>query len=503
MTDTNNSIDLTPEISPLMAAIDIGSNSFHMVIARLEQEEIRPIERLGEKVQLAAGLVAGKLQDDAIQRGLECLRCFKQRLDEAQVSVIRVVGTNALRSAHNRNDFIVPAEEMLGVPVEVIAGREEARLVYLGVAHTQADDEEARLVIDIGGGSTELIVGRRFEANITESLHMGCVSYLRYFENGIINKQHFLNAYHAAYLELLNIRSDYHNQWQNCVGSSGTLLAIEQVLVNLGYSQIGIHRDGLKKLQKKILKFDHIDDVDFEGLKPTRRQVFCSGVAITKALFDALDIDQMRLSDGALREGVLYDLQGRLSHEDVRERTVAALEKRYDADLDLSGKVVNTVADIFRQVEGPWQLRESDFGLLQWAARLHEIGLTVSHSQFQKHGEYLIRHSDLAGFSRHQQELLAILVRSHRRKFSLELFESLSKIEREHCLKCAVILRLAIVLRYTETVDGLPPFNLSVAKKTLEIAMPEGWLEQHPLTGLDLESEKNYLQAIDYQLNVR
>ena len=486
-----------------LAAIDLGSNSFHLVIARLEQGELRPIERLGEKVQLAAGLKGGQLQPDAIERGLDCLRRFQQLLSEVSDCPVRVVATNALRAAHNREEFIAPAEQILGCPVEVIAGREEARLVYLGVAHTLADDDDSRLVIDIGGGSTELIVGNRFEANLTESLHMGCVSYRRFFIDGVISRDYFSQAYRSAYLELLNIRSSYLDQWQHCVGSSGTLMAIEQVLIGLGISRMGISPEGLQQLQERVLEFEHIDDVRFPGLKDSRRHVFVSGLAITMALFDALEIDHMELSDGALREGVLYDYLGRLSHEDVRERSVSALEQRYDTDRDQAERVSRVVEQLFEQLQVVWQLQEQDLQQLQWAARLHTLGLTVSHSQFQKHGEYLLRYADLAGFARHEQEFLAALVRAHRRKFPVDLYQQMRKGERQRWLRCALMLRLAVLLRYTSLVDGLPNFTVSASKKArLAIRFPDGWLEQHPLTQLDLEQECRYLRDVGFELVV-
>ncbi len=483
-----------------LAAIDLGSNSFHMIIARLEQGELRPIEKIGEKVQLGAGLVKGRMAADAIERGLNCLRGFKQLLDQAPDCELRVVGTNALRSALNRNDFIEPAEEILGCPVEVIAGREEARLIYLGVAHTLADDSGSRLVIDIGGGSTELIIGNRFEARIMESLHMGCVSYQRYFIDGQINRDYFLRAYYAAYLELLNIRGDYLGQWKNCVGSSGTLLAIEQVLINYGISPGGIRRSDLNKLQDMLFTFTHLDKVKLDGLKENRRQVFASGLAITMALFDALEIEMMQLSQGALREGVLYDLQGRLEHEDVRERTVVALEQRYDIDPMQAGRVMSTAEQLVDLLESAWHLTDRDKQLVIWAARLHEIGLAVSHSQFQKHGDYLIRHADLAGFSRQEQTMLAILVRSHRRKFPLEVFSELRPASRQRCLHCAIILRLAVMLRYTSSVEGLPEFNLLAEDHQISVTFPEGWLQEHPLTQLDFAREQEYLAEIHYEL---
>ena len=298
-----------------LAAIDMGSNSFRMVIARLEEGELRPIERIGEKVQLARGLVDGKLTADAMQRGWDCLERFAQRLrlTEMPEDGLRVVGTNTLRAARNAKDFIQRAEQILGYPVNVIPGVEEARLIYLGVSHSLADDRGKRLVIDIGGGSTELILGQRFESQRMESLHMGCVSFLRYFAKGRITEQHYLAAYRAAYIEILNIIETYDGHWNHCIGSSGTLRAIEKLLVTEGLTESGISADGLSHLRNLLLKHDHIDEINFKCLKADRNRVLAPGIAIASALFDALHISHMETSDGALREGVLYDLLGRLS----------------------------------------------------------------------------------------------------------------------------------------------------------------------------------------------
>lgn len=291
-----------------LAAIDIGSNSFHMVIAKCEQQQLRPIMQLGEKVQLAANMVGGELSQSAMDRGLLCLHRFKQHIDDLiDGGALRIVATNALRLAVNKQVFIDAVEQLFGCPVEVVSGKEEARLIYAGVAHTNADDQP-RLVIDVGGGSTEIIMGRQFEPRVLESVQIGCVGYLRFFPDGEINHNHFQRAYDAACDELSSVASIYRDQWRNCIGCSGTLLAIEQVLINTGLSLGGVERTVLSQLQSKLLNFDTLEAVSFQGLKESRRQVFASGLAITMALFDVLNIKRMALSDAALREGVLYEL---------------------------------------------------------------------------------------------------------------------------------------------------------------------------------------------------
>ncbi|MCR8922208.1 Ppx/GppA family phosphatase [Dasania sp. GY-MA-18] len=490
----------------LFAAIDIGSNSFHMIIARCHQGELRPIERIGEKVQLAAGMEAGQLSPDAMARGLACLRRLRQRLDAWPQLSLRAVATNAVRAAKNAREFIEPAEAILGCAIETIAGREEARLVYLGVAHSLADDADKRLVIDIGGGSTEIIVGERFQPQLTESLHMGCVSYLQYFPQGQITREGFQEAYNAAYREVLNVRGQYLGRWQKCIGASGTLLAIEQVLIKYEFSKSGIDHENLVPLLEMLLTFEHLDAVSFQGLKEDRRQVFASGLAITMALFDALNIERMSLSDGALREGVLYDQLGRLEHVDVREHSVQALERRYDVDTSRAKAIEEFALSIFDKVSEGWALQaHPDRRLLVWAARLHEIGLAVSHSHFHKHGEYLIRHADLAGFSRGEQEGLALLVRAHRRKFPANIYAKLDwPADSKRRLRCvAVILRLTILLKHLDPVEVLPQFEVTpVGGDGLLLAFPEGWLADKPLTAAELAQESDSLAAIGFGLRV-
>ena len=306
---SNSSEEVTsPEQPEYIAAIDLGSNSFHMVVAKVIHGELRIVDKLGEKVQLAADMVGGALSRQAIERGLRCLQVFKAHLgDLGEDDILRVVATNALRVAVNSRTFIEPAEQLLGCPVDVISGHEEARLVYMGVAHTQVDDC-SRLVIDVGGGSTEIIVGRHFEPLMLDSVQLGCVAYLRFFPNGEINHGNFQRAYNSARNELVGVSTFCRGQWQNCMGCSGTLLAIEQVMIRAGLSQGGIERSALSQLKALLFEFDTIDAVNFQGLKASRRQVFASGLAITIALFDSLEIERMQLSSAALRDGVLYEL---------------------------------------------------------------------------------------------------------------------------------------------------------------------------------------------------
>ncbi len=494
----------TPD-GAILAAIDMGSNSFHLIVAKVEHSEVRPVETLSEKVQLGAGLKNGVLDKAAMRRGMECLSRFKQVLDSVSPFRTRIVGTNALRQARNRRDFTAAAEALLGVPIEVIYGREEARLVYLGVAHTLADDEHSRLVVDIGGGSTEFIVGQRFEPQRLESLQMGCVSYTRqFFRRGKITRKRYQRAYDAARLEVSHIRYRFSSsRWEDCVGSSGTLQAIEGILVNFGWSETGITRNGLACLEEALLAFDHIDRIAIEGLSETRRNVILSGVAITAAIFDELGIELMRTSPGALREGVIYDLLGRLSHEDVRERTINALMQRYNADPDIADTVEQRVETLFSAVRDDWELTEDDRYLLRWAARTHEIGMAISHRHYNRHGAYLLRNADLPGFSQYEQETLALLVWCHRRKLPVKDFEAMADNEQPRMMRLVAILRLACAFKYVEQLESLPSFRITAKGRRLKLRFPADWLESHPLTSYELREERAQLRKLGLRLVIR
>ena len=391
-----------------------------MAIARVDHGEVKKVASMSEKVQLAAGLDENKnLTEAAQQRGLACLARFVGRLGSVQPNRLRIVATNALRQAKNGHEFIQKAAEILPKPIEIIAGREEARLIYLGVSHTMANSGR-RLVVDIGGGSTELIIGEEFEPIHTESLQMGCVAFTKaFFPEGDISAKDFDKAVVAARKEMSGIANTYKAEgWDTVVGSSGTIKACRQIAVNMGWSdeQENLTREGLEKLKDKLLKYKHVSEVEFDGLKEDRRAVLPAGVAILYAVFQILDIEKLVYSDGALREGVMYDLLGRFQHEDIRDRSVQALMGRYNADPKQAERVVNTAQHLFDGVAEKLNLTNEDSDLLRRAAYLHEIGLAISHGGYHRHGAYLLQHSDIPGFSQIDQNHLSHLTAHHRRK---------------------------------------------------------------------------------------
>ncbi|MCB1690423.1 MAG: Ppx/GppA family phosphatase [Halioglobus sp.] len=492
-----------PEGSQL-AAIDLGSNSFHLIIVKIEHGEMRPVQALAEKVQLGAGLKDDLLSDEAIERGLECLSRFAQLLESVGPERIRVVGTHALRLAKNRRAFTVPAKRILGTRVDVIYGREEARLVYLGVAHSLADDAQSRLVIDIGGGSTECIVGQRFEPQFLESLQMGCVSYGNtFFPDGRITRGNYRRTYEEARAQLYPIRHRFGaNRWEECVGSSGTLQAIETILTQNGWAEGGISRSGLATLEKRMLKFKSMEDIDLDGLATQRRNVILPGVAITSALFDVLGIEHMRTSKGALREGVIYDLMGRLSHEDVRERTVNALMQRYAVDTDTADIFERRARTFYMATRASWQLTPYDWDLLHWLTRTHEIGMAIAHKHFNRHSAYVLGNADLPGFSQEEQELLAILALGQRGKLKADFFAEIADADLTRILYLLAIIRLASCFKHVEVLEQLPDFSITADENSLTLGFPEGWLDNHPLTERELLTEKQVLGKAGLKLKI-
>ncbi|MGQ7246713.1 exopolyphosphatase [Halomonas sp. V046] len=484
-----------------LAAIDLGSNSFHLLVANYQDDRLQVVARQGEKVQLAAGLDDnGQLSEDAITRALDCLGRFAPFLGDIPPRRMRVVGTNALRDADNSQELIERAEALLGARIEIIAGREEARLIYLGAAHALAESGR-RLIVDIGGGSTEFIIGEHFEPKALESLRMGCVTFTRrFFDNGEITEKRMRRAELAALSELANIRRPYMRLgWDDPVGSSGTIKAAAAVLAATGDSPEGVvTREGLATLRKRLIKIKHLDKVVMEGLKPDRARVFPAGVAILGAVFEAFELEQMRFADGALREGVLYDMAGRNSPEDSRLKSLESLARANGVDTRQADNVAATAKALLAQVRDTWPMSDDQARYLDWACWMHEIGQAISHSQFHRHGAYLLEHSDLSGFSRPEQRLLAFLVRAHRRKFPHKEWQLLPDTEQRDAQRLARLLRLAVILNHSrpEHPPTLP--RLEADGESLHLSYEGG--DDPGLLCTDLEQEAQYMGNTDFAL---
>ena len=494
-------------VPDVLAAVDLGSNRFHLVVARYTHGQLVIIDRLREMVRLASGVEEnGRIDKEAAARALACLQRFGQRLRDMRADSVRVVGTNALRVAHRKQAFLERAREALGHPIEIISGMEEARLIYSGVAHTMPSEPGRRLVADIGGGSTELIIGEGLTPLELESLQMGCVSLSeRFFRDGKISAKRVGAARMAARLELEPVQAAFRRRgWDRSAGSSGTVRAIGEALRELDPQAHAITPAGLERTIAYLIEAGHVRELKLAALTEDRRPVFPGGITILAEIVAGLGIKEMRIAEGAMREGLLYDMVGRYTDEDARARTVRGMQHRYHVDFAQAERVEATALQFLAQTRDAWRLQgdpPADL-VLKWAARLHEIGLDVSHSGYQRHGAYLLENADMPGFSREEQRLLARMVGGHRRKLALEGLEELVPPWDRNAVHLIVILRLAVLLHRGRSPTALPPIAISAASKSLELHFPARWLKDHPLTSADLQQEVDHLRAAGLRLRV-
>ena len=495
----------TENHSEYIAAIDLGSNSFHMIVGRLVNNQLSVIDRLRESVRLGAGLQAdGTLSQEARQRALDCLARFGQRVSSFPQGAVRAVGTNTLRKARQSSDFLEEAGNLLGHSIDIISGVEEARLIHLGVINNFDLASDRHLVIDIGGGSTEVITGENKAPLYLESLYMGCVSYSqKYFSDGI-DELKWQRALTAAKLEVYPVASRYFNLgWKKVIGTSGTIKAIEKISVANGWCKEGITLEALKNLRAYLCDSNNVRPYTLPGLSKEREPVLPGGVVVLEGILESLKIKQLKVSDYSLREGALYDLVGRITHDDLRDVTVKNMMNRYKCEEDQAARVTSTVKELFNVARSSSHLKlGKDDRLLKWAAQLHELGLTIAHSQYHKHGAYITEYADMAGFTRSEQKILSILIRNHRRKISTAVFANLSRKSKERVMYMVLILRLAVLLNRSRIDIKLPYINMIFNKEALTIVFPDGWLEKCPLTKADLVQEKKYLTALKVELNV-
>ncbi len=486
-----------------VAAVDLGSNSFRLQVGRVVDDQIYPLDSLKAPVRLASGLNADKRLDAVSQqRALDALAVFGERLRGFDPAAVRVVATNTLRVAKNAAEFIDEAEKVLGFPIEVIAGREEARLIYIGASHSLPAAAHKRMVVDIGGGSTEFIIGKRHEPQAMESLYMGCVSYSqRFFPGGAMDRKRLREAQAAAAQELELIAHDYLRLgWKEAVGSSGTARAIADVLEMNSLNpagETGITREGLERFCALLVKAGSPEATGLAGIRGDRLPVLPGGVAIMAAVFEALDIDRMTYADGALRLGVLYDLLGRFHHHDLRDSTVAHFMRRYQVDAAQAERVRTTAVSALIQLSDG-EPAEVDVQLLNWAANLHEIGISVAHNAYHKHGAYILSYADMPGFSRKDQGRLAALVLGHRGK--LEKLQGLPAEDVDWRL--VFCLRLAALLHRSRDERALPAWRVEAQSRGYRLQLPAAWLAGNPWTAAALREGEGYWQRIGMRFNV-
>jgi exopolyphosphatase / guanosine-5'-triphosphate,3'-diphosphate pyrophosphatase len=485
-----------------LAAVDLGSNSFRMQVGRVLDDQIYELDSIKETVRLAAGLDARKsLSEESQQIALTALKRFGDRLRGFSPQAVRAVGTNTLRVAKNVSQFLLKAEAALGFPIEVIAGREEARLIYLGVSHGLPAGKEKRLVVDIGGGSTECIVGRGHTPLQMESLYMGCVSYTqRFFADGKIDSTRLKRAELAARTELQTIAARFREAgWKKAITSSGTARSLGEMIRLGGWAEQGITRDGLRKLRGALLKAGETRRLSLPGLTPDRTPVVFGGFAIMSAVFDELDIEQAMTSEYALRHGVLYDLLGRYHHADMREATVAGFMRRYQVDLAQAKRVESYARrlheDIAAEDDGE---RDHDGQLLTWAARLHEVGISIAYNGYHKHSSYILQNADMPGFSRMEQAHLAALVQAHRGA----LAKAQLSIKRAGDWPLVFVLRLATLLSRRREGSRPPPVRLTRRANRYDLAIDRKWLKGHPLTQTALNEEISQWQALGFEFRI-
>lgn len=479
-----------------LAAVDLGSNSFRLEVARVAGDQLYPLDSLKETVRLAGGLGPDKVLDEATQaRALACLHRFGERLRGISPEAIRCVGTSALRVAKNADVFIPKAEIALGHPIEIVAGREEARLIYLGVAHSLPASPDRRLVVDIGGGSTEFIIGHGLKPHERESLHMGCVNFSqRFFGSGVVDKAALKAAETAARVEVERIAREFsRDNWRQAIGSSGTARALREILEQNGWSPRGITAEGLAQFRSHLTKAGHVDALaELPGLSRDRRPVIAGGFAIMAGLFAELGIDQMDVAETAMREGILYDLLGRFHKQDMREATVDEFMRRYHIDTQQAARVKRIALKLYVATGGA---DDTERLYLDWAARLHEIGLSVSHSGYHRHSGYILENADMPGFSRTEQARLALLARTQRGGLiKLPAFAAGAVPERDRVL--VWLLRQAVILCRSRAEPRLPDVQAEANGKRFRLTLPEGWLGRRPLTQRALEQEATYWSEV-------
>jgi exopolyphosphatase/guanosine-5'-triphosphate,3'-diphosphate pyrophosphatase len=489
-----------------VAAVDMGSNSFRLQVGRIVGNQIYPLDGLKETVRLAAGLTPDKMLDaTSQQRGLEALSRFGERLRDFAPEAVRAVATNTLRVAKNGAFFLTQAEAALGFPIEIIAGREEARLIYLGVAHTLPNPRIRHLVVDIGGGSTEFIIGQNIEPLQLESLYMGCVGFsLRFFPEGRIDRRSMKEAELAARRELQTIVHAYRaTGWDEAVGSSGTAKAIRDILELNGYADGGITRTGLERLRNRLIQAGEAPGTGLEGMRPDRVPVIPGGVAIMSAVFKEFGLESMTFSEGALRLGVLYDLVGRYHHEDLREATVNRFMQRYEVDRRQAVRVSVMALELFEQLRPEDILEESVAAqFLAWAGRLHEIGISVAHSSFHKHSAYVLANADMPGFSKRDQALLARLVLAHRGK--LDRVQPLTRQLHEWPEWLLIFcLRIAALLHRARDDAPMPAVKAISTPRGFELQLESEWLASAPLTAAVLAEETLQWANVGLEFKVR
>ena len=470
-------------VSTPLAAVDLGSNSFRLLIAKEEGGQIVPISTHREGVRLAGGLSGdNELSEDKIAEACEALGRFRERLASIPADRVRAVATSTYRVAKNGSALLRRSEQALGLPIDIISGPEEARLIYLGCAHTLPWSEQERLIVDIGGGSTEFIVGRRYEPELTESFQLGAVTLSHnFFPGGVVTASAFRKAevFVRSRLEVLQKR--YKQGWDVAYGSSGTIRAIFEIVTENGFGD-AISVDAMLKLKSALIDGGQMNRIELAALKSSRAPVLPGGLAILLALMQELNVTTVEPSEGALRLGVVYDMLHRSeapSSADPRNITVSRMQRRYGADVEQARRVETLALSFWKRADGA-----GTDALLSWAAAVHEIGMAIAHEDYHRHSAYVIEHSDIYGFSEQERGSIALLTLGHT--------GSLKKIDRSALSRSQLVrlvcLRLAALFCHGR-VDESPSAVLAVSGESFSLQLDAQWLSEHPLTALLLDEE--------------
>ena len=492
--------------TPVTCAVaDLGSNTFHLMIAEVDGTKFTVIDKIRYPVKLAEGFDEDRnLTEEAIQRGLDIIEMYGQRLKDFHPRFVKIVGTNALRRARNSRDFVSRATEIVGYPVEVISGYEEARLIYLGVARSIESNGQNRLLIDIGGGSSELVIGKDFEPIDMESLDIGCLSStVDFFPDGKITKQAMHNAVITAGLKIQPyVQYMKRIGWETAIGSAGSIIAIGKVLESKGWTNGEITFAALDKLRKELVADGRFKGEDYPEISQDRANAFAGGAAVLYGLMKNLDIETIIPCDGGLREGMLLDLFGKIEHRDIRDTAIKQFAKDYKFDEKQSKLVEDAAMKIFMAVKD--NLRIDDIhseNYLRWAAMVYEIGLSISHSKYHKHSAYLVKHTDLAGFTREEQQILRFIIQGHRKTFPNDLLNKLPACDHYRVTVLCIIFRLAVLFCRSRNHMPLEELEFKAEQGILNLSIPPEWLEQNPLTEADLKLEQQAVETSGWKLN--
>ncbi len=485
----------------IIAAVDLGSNSFRLEVSRVVNGQLYALDSLKETIRLAAGLREDKtLDEDSQHRALDCLRRFGERLRGLPPDSIRAVGTNTLRVAKNAPRFLEQAQAVLGVPIEIIAGHEEARLIYIGVAHSMPRASDRRLVVDIGGGSTEFIIGRQFKPLVMESLYMGCVTFTsRHFPEGQVTAKNFRAAELVAATELQVLMQRFKaGQWGHAVGSSGTAKALMEMLEQNGFAGRGITPEGLAFLRERLIDAGDPRKLTLAGLRADRLPVLPGGLAIMCAVFKALGIKEMATTESGLREGVLYEMIGRFEHRDIRAVTVNEFCQRYQVDMAQSRRVTGLCLSLFKQAASR-ETYAQYAQYLAWAAAMHEIGISIAHASYHKHSAYIIDHADMPGFSKPEQAMIAGILQAQRGR----LGKVSPRVTGREGWLMVLCLRLSALMHRDRSHIPAPRLRLMMKTRGFDLDIGGAWLSKNPLTQANLEIEIRHWQSLGLSLKVQ